>query len=75
MNFIEAALLIQGSACIYSKKVGKPRRTAVTHSCCPCMARRRASVEFASWRLVQWVFWGVLLDSESVRPPAHVLIY
>ncbi|TFJ94971.1 cystathionine gamma-synthase [Platysternon megacephalum] len=75
MNFIEAALLIQGSACIYSKKVGKPRRTAVTHSCCPCKAGRRACVEFASWRLVQWVLWGVLLDSESVRPAAHVLIY
>lgn len=24
MNFIEAALLIQGSACVYSKKVGTP---------------------------------------------------
>ena len=24
MNFIEAALLIQGSACVYSKKVGPP---------------------------------------------------
>lgn len=37
MNFIEAALLIQGSACIYSRKV---RRLAVTAaswpwSCCP----------------------------------------
>lgn len=37
MNFIEAALLIQGSACVYSRKV---RRLAVTAaswpwSCCP----------------------------------------
>lgn len=24
MNFVEAALLIQGSACVYSKKVGVP---------------------------------------------------
>lgn len=24
MNFVEAALLIQGSACVYSKKVGAP---------------------------------------------------
>lgn len=29
MNFIEAALLIQGSACVYSKKVGPS-------GCCSC---------------------------------------
>lgn len=31
MNFVEAALLIQGSACVYSKKVGPalpPRRSS-----------------------------------------------
>uniref|UniRef100_A0A8C0JA21 Condensin-2 complex subunit H2 n=1 Tax=Chelonoidis abingdonii TaxID=106734 RepID=A0A8C0JA21_CHEAB len=61
MNFIEAALLIQGSACIYSRKVGKPRGTVVLTPCCPCKAGRRASVGFASWGL-----WGALLDSERV---------
>lgn len=32
MNFIEAALLIQGSACVYSKKVGPS-------GCCSCCFR------------------------------------
>ncbi|KAK2121953.1 Condensin-2 complex subunit H2 [Saguinus oedipus] len=32
MNFIEAALLIQGSACVYSKKVGPARRCS-RHFC------------------------------------------
>uniref|UniRef100_A0A8C8YX71 Condensin-2 complex subunit H2 n=1 Tax=Prolemur simus TaxID=1328070 RepID=A0A8C8YX71_PROSS len=30
MNFIEAALLIQGSACVYSKKVGRVRSSAAS---------------------------------------------
>lgn len=37
MNFTEAALLIQGSACIYSRKVRKPAAAAASWpwSCSP----------------------------------------
>jgi len=41
MNFIEAALLIQGSACIYSRKVRRPAATAASWPC-SCRSARPA---------------------------------
>uniref|UniRef100_A0A8B9MZV5 Condensin-2 complex subunit H2 n=1 Tax=Accipiter nisus TaxID=211598 RepID=A0A8B9MZV5_9AVES len=60
MNFIEAALLIQGSACIYSRKV---RRLAVTAaswpwSCCPaCSAIPQLVVLRLSSTGALWERW------------------